>query len=109
MVKGAVPSLFEWNDFTLPTSRPGVWERRERPQPQVLEDDTVVDYDEVCMDHDYASAPDPAAVDLALDDNMSLREEIHRLREQVEKLTMNQRFGIHRFASSDKDIRFFTR
>ncbi len=109
LVKGAVPSLFEWNDFTLPTSRPGVWERRERPPPPVLEDDTAVDNDEVCMDHDYASAPDPAAVDLALDDNMSLREEIRRLREQVEKLTINQRFGIHRFASSDKDIRFFTR
>uniref|UniRef100_A0A8C7WP63 THAP domain-containing protein 1 n=1 Tax=Oryzias sinensis TaxID=183150 RepID=A0A8C7WP63_9TELE len=29
--KGAVPALFEWNNFTLPTSRPGVWERRERP------------------------------------------------------------------------------
>ncbi len=78
----------------FPTSRPGVWERKERPQ--VLEDDTVVDDDDVCMDHDYASATYPAAVNLALD-NMSLREEIHRLREQVEKLTMNQRFGIHRF------------
>ncbi len=68
----------------------------------------MVDDDEVCMDHDYASAPDPAAIDLALDDNMSLRKEIHRLREQVEKLTMNPCFGIHRFASLDKDIRFFS-
>ncbi|KAK9973147.1 hypothetical protein ABG768_023891 [Culter alburnus] len=40
---------------------------------------------------------------------MSLREEILKLKEQVEKLTMNQRFGIHRFVASDKDIRFFTR
>ena len=40
---------------------------------------------------------------------MSLREEILKLREQVEKLTMKQRFGIDRFAASDKDIRFFTR
>ena len=108
--KGAVPALFEWNNFTLPTSRPGVWERRERP-PQVLEDDS----DAVCekayipMDHDYASAPDPAVVDLALDDNMSLRDEILKLREHAEKMTINQRFGIHRFAASDKDIRFFTR
>ncbi|KAF4096068.1 hypothetical protein G5714_023671 [Onychostoma macrolepis] len=62
----------------------------------VLEDDTAVDDDDVCMDHDYASAPHPTAVDLVLDDNISLREEIVRLREQVEKLTINQHFGIHR-------------
>ena len=47
------------------------------------------------MDHDYASVPDPAVVDLALDENMSLREENLKLREQAEKLTMNQRFGIN--------------
>uniref|UniRef100_A0A3P9LCI0 THAP domain-containing protein 1 n=1 Tax=Oryzias latipes TaxID=8090 RepID=A0A3P9LCI0_ORYLA len=87
--KGAVPALFEWNNFTLPTSRPGVWERRERPPPMTEDDGDA----------------DPAVVDLALDDNMSLRDEILKLREHVEKLTMNQRFGIHRFAASDKDIR----
>ncbi|KAK9973148.1 hypothetical protein ABG768_023892 [Culter alburnus] len=106
LIKGAVPTLFAWNDFTLPTSRLGVWERRERPPP---DDDTAGEEADMLVDHDYASAPDPAVVDLAFDDNMSLREEILKLKEQVEKLTMNQRFGIHRFVASDKDIRFFTR
>ncbi|XP_042618956.1 uncharacterized protein LOC109078173 [Cyprinus carpio] len=107
--KGAVPALFEWNNFTLPTSRPGVWERRERPPPMTEDDGDAGEKADIPMDHDYASASDPAVVDLALDDNMSLRDEILKLREHVEKLTMNQRFGIHRFAATDKDIRFFTR
>lgn len=82
--------------MTLPTSR-------------AEDDGDAGEKADIPMDHDYASASDPAVVDLALDDNMSLRDEILKLREHVEKLTMNQRFGIHRFAASDKDIRFFTR
>ena len=61
------------------------------------------------MDHDYVPAPDPAVVDLVLEENASLRAEIRQLRGQVESLTLRRRFGIHRFAASDKDIRFFTR
>ncbi|KAI4902637.1 hypothetical protein NFI96_007360 [Prochilodus magdalenae] len=37
-----------------------------------------------------------------------LREEILQLKQQTEKLTLEHRFGIHRFAGSDSDIRFFT-
>ncbi|KAK0131116.1 hypothetical protein N1851_034191 [Merluccius polli] len=61
------------------------------------------------MEHDYVSDPDPAVVDLVLEENASLREEIRLLRGQVDSLTLRQRFGIHRFQASDKDIRFFTR
>lgn len=56
-------------------------------------------------DRDYVSLPDPAVVDLALEENKSLREEVNGLREE---LSLRQRFGIHRFAHSDRDIRFFT-
>uniref|UniRef100_A0A3B3HWH9 THAP-type domain-containing protein n=1 Tax=Oryzias latipes TaxID=8090 RepID=A0A3B3HWH9_ORYLA len=77
--KGAVPAL-------------------ERPPPMTEDDGDAGEKADIPMDHDYASASDPAVVDLALDDNMSLRDEILKLREHVEKLTMNQRFGIHRFA-----------
>uniref|UniRef100_A0A8C1FYP4 THAP-type domain-containing protein n=1 Tax=Cyprinus carpio carpio TaxID=630221 RepID=A0A8C1FYP4_CYPCA len=80
----------DWNNFTLPTSRPGVWERRERPPPMTEDDGDAGEKADIPMDHDYASASDPAVVDLALDDNMSLRDEILKLREHVEKLTMNQ-------------------
>ena len=58
-------------------------------------------------DHDYASAPDPAVVNLALEEHRSLGEEILQLRTQIEKLMMKQQFGIHHFAGSDRDIRFF--
>ena len=57
------------------------YERREW-----LAVDAACEEADILMDHDCASAPDPAVVDLALDDNMCLREEILKLREQVEKL-----------------------
>ena len=111
--RGAVPELFKWNSFSLPLPRPGVWERRQRPPPEDERDDNGnapghVTGD-VSMEHDYASDPDPAVVDLVLEENASPREEIRLLRGQVESLTLRQRFGIHRFQASDKDIRFFTR
>lgn len=114
--KGVVPVLFEWNNFSLPPTRPGVWERRERPpSPEDDREDTPdnVTPDNVTvgvlMQHNYASKPEAAVVDLVLEENTSLREENRLLGQQIEGLTLRQRFGIHRFAASDKDIRFFTR
>ncbi|XP_014896595.1 uncharacterized protein ftr97 [Poecilia latipinna] len=107
--KGAVPALFEWNNFSLPLPPPGVWETRKRPLPEDSEEEANPPANVCTKEHDYASAPDPAVVDLVLEENDALREEIRQLREQAESLTLRQRFGIHRFASSDNDIRFFTR
>ena len=109
--RGSVPELSEWNNFFLPLPRPGVWERR---QSLLSEDDSEANApdnvaEDVSMDHDYVSAPDPVVVDLVLEENASLREEIRQLRGQVESLTLRRRFSIHHFAASDKDIRFFTR
>ncbi|XP_054877789.1 uncharacterized protein LOC129352697 [Poeciliopsis prolifica] len=105
--RGAVPALFQWNNYSLPLPPPGVWESRKRLPPEGSVEDPPA---KVCTkEHDYASAPDPAIVDLVLEDNYVLWEEVCQLREQVESLTLRQRFGIHRFASSDQDIRFFTR
>ncbi|KAI4874699.1 hypothetical protein NFI96_001266 [Prochilodus magdalenae] len=93
--------LFEWNHFSVP-----LWERRKRP----TEDHTPVkEAGTLPGDHDYASATDPAAVDLVLEENTLLREEILQLKQQIEKVTLEHRFGIHRFAGSDRDIRFYTR
>ncbi|XP_060917346.1 uncharacterized protein ftr97 isoform X2 [Labrus mixtus] len=110
--KGAVPALFEWNNFSLPLSgqageRREVCERRERPVEE--QDTSCEEAAGITHDHDYAAAPDPALVDLALDENKALRSEIDQLRKQVQTLHLKQRFGIHRFAGSDGDIRFFTR
>ncbi|KAI4890216.1 hypothetical protein NFI96_009015 [Prochilodus magdalenae] len=105
--KGAVPMLFEGNNFSVPLSRPGVWERRKRP----TEDGTPVkEADTLLGDHDYASAPapDPTAVNLVLEENTLLREEIFQLKQQTEKLTLEHRFGIHRFAGSDSDVLLYT-
>ncbi|KAM4740444.1 uncharacterized protein FYW61_002183 [Anableps anableps] len=96
---GVVPVLFDWNHFSLPPPRPAVWDRRQRPSSEVEGEDFAPDRVLiVSREHDYASA----AVGLMLEEN-------HQLRQQVERLTLQQRFGIHRFAASDKDIRFFTR
>ncbi|XP_028676528.1 zinc finger protein 879-like [Erpetoichthys calabaricus] len=107
--KGAVPALFEWNNFSVPLSRPGVWERTKRPTKNEPLDHKEEEDDQIREDHDYTSAPDPAFDDLPLDENVSLREEVLQLKKQIEALTTKKRFGIHRFAGSDKDICFFTR
>lgn len=99
--KGAIPTLFQWNNFSLPPVRASVWERRERPLPQ--EDDAPGQDGEV-EDMEQDSGPDVSSAAEVI----ALREEVGKLKEQIESLTMN-RFGIHRFAASDKDIRFFTR
>ncbi|XP_041639267.1 uncharacterized protein LOC121507149 [Cheilinus undulatus] len=105
--KGVVPSLFEWNNFLLPPWRLGMLERRERQT--LAEDGHTFRTKAATWDHDYAAAPDPAVVDLAIEENEALRAEINHLKKQLEGLHMMQRFGIHRFAASDSDIRFFTR
>ncbi|KAK0132151.1 hypothetical protein N1851_033037 [Merluccius polli] len=74
-------------------------------------DDTAGDVDVACAInvHDYSTSPEPALVDMVLEENQRLREEVAQLRQQMEEITLQQRFGLQRFAGSDKDIRFFTR
>uniref|UniRef100_A0A3B3UN88 THAP domain-containing protein 1 n=1 Tax=Poecilia latipinna TaxID=48699 RepID=A0A3B3UN88_9TELE len=84
--KGAVSVLFQWNNFSLP--RPGVWERRKRPLPEDSEEEANPPANVCTKEHDYASAPDPAVVDLILEENNTLREEIRQLRKQVESLSL---------------------
>lgn len=60
--------------------------------------------DTIPEDHNYTLAPDPAAVDLPLDENVYLRKEILQLGNQNEKLTIKQQIAIHCFAGPDRDI-----
>lgn len=80
-------------------------ESREIPPPEY---NTALSLT-VLKDHDYAVAPDPAILDAVREENAALREEVRQLREQVERQTVMQRFGVHRFSASDEDIRFYTR
>uniref|UniRef100_A0A672FUQ0 THAP-type domain-containing protein n=1 Tax=Salarias fasciatus TaxID=181472 RepID=A0A672FUQ0_SALFA len=108
--KGAVPVLFQWNNFSLPSSRPGVWERVERPDIPVEEadsDDRTMDTD--YLDHDYCSSAEPAALDLALGKYEELQAKYAELQKQMEAMAISCKFGLERFASSDEDIRFYTR
>lgn len=61
------------------------------------------------LEHDYCSVPEPKTADNALDPAKDLREEVERLRRQVEEMSVSQRFCLGRFAASDDDIRFYTR
>ena len=64
--KGAIPALFEWNNFSLPPVRTSVWERRHRLLPV---EDHAPGQDEV-MEED--SGPDPASAIAA--ENTALRD-----------------------------------
>ncbi|KAG1931606.1 hypothetical protein F2P79_021506 [Pimephales promelas] len=91
--KGAVPTLFQWNQFSgAEPGRSGLWQRRDTH-----------------LEHDYCAVPEPAAVDNALDPTEDLHKEVERLMRQVEELSLSQRFSLGRFAASDDDIRFYTR
>lgn len=112
---GAVPVLFHWNSYHLPTPRHGVWERTDRPtntipaetQADLPEDDDPLS--QYPIDHDYCARTEPAALDLAWNQNEELQHEIARLRKQIEELTLSSKFCLERFSASDEDIRFFTR
>ncbi|KAK7915507.1 hypothetical protein WMY93_011268 [Mugilogobius chulae] len=101
---------FEWNNYSLPAPRPGVWKRRERPEPPLAndaEDDLPMDV--ACPEHDCCSSAEPAALDLALSENVELRSELAALRRQMEEMSISSKFGLERFAGSDEDIRLYTR
>ncbi|XP_056092311.1 uncharacterized protein LOC130071488 [Rhinichthys klamathensis goyatoka] len=91
--KGAAPTLFQWNEYSVAEPRrSGVWQRRDTH-----------------LEHDYCSVPEPAAVDNALDQSEDLHKKVEQLMRQVEELSVGQRFSLGRFAASDDDIRFYTR
>ncbi|MEQ2182028.1 hypothetical protein GOODEAATRI_017821 [Goodea atripinnis] len=63
---GAVPVLFHWNNYNIPTPRLGVWERTDRPPNTDLQTDPDEDDPGPCHEHDYRASTEPAALDLSL-------------------------------------------
>ncbi|KAF3835800.1 hypothetical protein F7725_028358 [Dissostichus mawsoni] len=107
LVKGAVPTLFEWNHFTAQTQRASVWERRERPTEPVSREEQEEHND--VHDHDYCSTPEAASLDMssqAAEDNSKTVEDLQK---QLQELRVQREFCLQRFAGSDDNIRFYTR
>ncbi len=105
--KGAVPTLFQWNNYSVSAPRrTGVWQMKDVSPPV---DEDPVPMDPQHLEHDYCSVSEPAAVDLALDQTEDLRKEVEQLMKQVEELSVRQSFCLGRFAASDDDMRFYTR
>uniref|UniRef100_A0A3B5Q899 THAP-type domain-containing protein n=1 Tax=Xiphophorus maculatus TaxID=8083 RepID=A0A3B5Q899_XIPMA len=74
MVKtGAVPVLFQWNNFCVQPGRASVWER---------------------MKNDYCSVPEPAGLDMVINENQELKEEIKALTSQIEELKIHSTIGL---------------
>lgn len=59
LIKGAVPTLFEWNGYKVEPPRRSVWERTERRPELVPADDQEAH--SLTRDHDYCSVPEPSA------------------------------------------------
>lgn len=121
----AVPTLFHWNNFTVKTPRPGVWERcARRFQAEGTEDKNstadkedentdakrVTELVSACTppieDHTYAKSPF-IVVDRIKYESMS--REIEEPKLKLESRHLTQGFGLQRFASSPDDILLYTR
>ncbi|XP_046888019.1 uncharacterized protein LOC124475453 isoform X2 [Hypomesus transpacificus] len=102
---GAIPVLFDWNNFSLPVARPSVWQRTQRQ----AEDEELIDASVSLMCHDYDMRPDPSALDLACEKIDAQQQAIVELQKRLQELSLRQSFGLERFKTSDEDIRFYTR
>uniref|UniRef100_A0A8C6SF19 THAP domain-containing protein 1 n=1 Tax=Neogobius melanostomus TaxID=47308 RepID=A0A8C6SF19_9GOBI len=113
--KGTVPVLFEWNNYSLPEPRLGVWERRPRQEESAAaadptEDSSGSEMEVVAPDHDYCvSAATGVMANELLRENESLRRQLELARSQIERLQLRTRFCLERFAGSDDQIRLYTR
>ncbi|KAJ4943736.1 hypothetical protein JOQ06_006234 [Pogonophryne albipinna] len=107
LVKGAVPTLFEWNHFTAQTPRASVWERRERPTEPVSREEQEEHID--VRDHDYCSTPEPVSLDMSSQATEDNSKTVEDLQKQLLELRVQREFCLQRFAGSDDNIRFNTR
>ena len=104
LTKGAVATLFEWNQYTVETPRRGVWERVDRFVETAPPEDEV---DLLFNAQDYCSVPEPAAVDMSASAAESVSNEVQGLRKELQELRLLREFGLQRSAGSDADIRIY--
>lgn len=104
--KGAVPTLFPWDDSSTPAPKRAELWKKKKVSTHLKENRVPTDYPH--QDHDYCSWP-VQVDDLTVDQTEDLLKEVECLRRQVAELSVLQRFCLERFAASDDDIRFYTR
>ena len=110
--KGAVPSLFAWNDYAIPAPRLNVWDRWLRcPSPGIAAPDSASEMEvQVAPDHDYCVTPMTSVMsDELASENEALKKRVQELQNQLEALQPQSRFGLQRLAGSDENIGFYTR
>uniref|UniRef100_A0A8C5AAH4 THAP domain-containing protein 1 n=1 Tax=Gadus morhua TaxID=8049 RepID=A0A8C5AAH4_GADMO len=102
LTKGAVPTLFEWNQYTVETPRRGVWERVDRfVEPAPPEDEV----DLLFNDQDYCSVPEPAAMDMSASANEIVSNEVEELRKELQELRLQREFGLQRNTTLKREHR----
>nr|XP_005163657.1 uncharacterized protein LOC566646 isoform X2 [Danio rerio] len=102
--KGAVPTLFKWNGYSDAEAK-----KAADLEHSVTIKEIYSQGDIHHLEHDYCSVPETTTADNGPDPVKELREEVERLRRQVEEMSVSQRFCLGRFAASDDDIKFYTR
>ncbi|KAL3969288.1 phosphatase and actin regulator 4 [Sarotherodon galilaeus] len=106
LIKGAVPTPFEWNGYKVEPPRRSVWERTER-HPELVPPDDQEEHS-LTRDHDYCSVPEPPFTIYHLSAAEDLSKDVETLRKEIQELRVQREFGLQRFAGSDTDIRFYT-
>lgn len=110
--RGTVPSLFAWNHYTQSNPRANVWDRRPRcpPPPETSPSDSEMSETQTAHDHDYplTLVTSEIAGELAMSYE-ELKMKVDELQNQLETMQLQCRFGLHRIAGSDENIRFYTR
>uniref|UniRef100_A0A3P8NPH2 THAP domain-containing protein 1 n=1 Tax=Astatotilapia calliptera TaxID=8154 RepID=A0A3P8NPH2_ASTCA len=95
LIKGAVPTLFEWNGYKVEPPRRSVWERTER-RPELVPPDDQEEHS-LTRDHDYCSVPEPSALDISASAAEDLSKDVETLRKEIQELRVQREFGLQRF------------
>uniref|UniRef100_A0A3P9DMD3 THAP domain-containing protein 1 n=1 Tax=Maylandia zebra TaxID=106582 RepID=A0A3P9DMD3_9CICH len=93
LIKGAVPTLFEWNGYKVEPPRRSVWERTER-RPELVPPDDQEEHS-LTRDHDYCSVPEPSALDISASAAEDLSKDVETLRKEIQELRVQREFGCY--------------
>lgn len=87
-----------------------MWDHIDRPESieEPSDEQSMECTVAVVMDHDYASVPDPAAMDMVMTENLQLKEQIRLMSIEMKELKIQATFALQSFVGSEDDIYFYT-